>query len=407
MPTTDELQAQLDALSNTVATKADTDPVTTLQNQITTKADSSAVALKANQTDLDALSTTVSGKASQTSVDALTTTVAGKADHPELDALRNLTDATFTAELDGRYGKQPILDAVQAQLDAKADATALAIETSRAESAEALLQPIASLESAVSEKIGTSGSLDAALNSVYAPGGSAGNQSATDVSNAITAAVSVETIRAQNAESLLEPRANLEVDVASKIGAGGVLDTALESTYVSGAPTTAPTDGQYLRWDAATSRYVPVNPIGNSELAVAENVTGGATSLTTAGGAGTIVAIPFTAISVGDSSGRQVTLFYEASFLQSTAGAGTVFLLLYETTSSATLIGTTAVPLTGLTDAAQQQVAIPLKSKRIGVVTTARTFELRAYIYGAASDDSAGSILNGTTQPTVLRAVAG
>lgn len=166
-------------------------------------------------------------------------------------------------------------------------------------------------------------------------------------------------------------------------------------------------DGQLLRWDTATEELVWTNPVGQSEIAVAVNDTGSSTALSASGGAGTIVTILFTAISISDSNGRPVTLEYFADFLQSTVGTGTVFLLLYETTSGSTLIGYRGTLLPNSTAVATRQVSIPVGMIPIGVVSTTRTFELRAYIYASAANSPVGVILNAVTNPTVLRAIAG
>lgn len=167
-------------------------------------------------------------------------------------------------------------------------------------------------------------------------------------------------------------------------------------------------DGQLLQWDAATSSLIPANPTGNSELAVAENVTTALTTISTTGGAGTIVAIPFTAISISDSQGRPVTLEYCAQYLTVTnAGVGTAWLLIYETTGSPTAIAWQPSSLPNSLSTAQRQKAWPVMQKRLGVVSSTRTFELRAYLYTEAGDNASASVINGVEQPTILRAVAG
>lgn len=211
----------------------------------------------------------------------------------------------------------------------------------------------------------------------------------TRIQDTIDAAVGVETNRAEGIETALDGR----VDV-------------LEATAAR-MPVAAGADGQLLRWDAATGKLVWTNPVGQSEIASAANTTGATTNLSAAGGAGSIVPILFTAISISNSNGRAVTLEYEANFLQTVAGAGTLFLLLYETTSGASLIGFRASPLPNATSVARQQVGLPTGHKPIGVVSSTRTFELRAYIYAEAANSPSGSILNAATQPTILRAIAG
>lgn len=174
------------------------------------------------------------------------------------------------------------------------------------------------------------------------------------------------------------------------------------------SPASALADGQLIQWDAATSRFIPANPTGESELAAAENITTAVTALSTTGGAGTIVAIPFTAISISDSNGRPVTLEYQAQYSAVTnPGVGTAFLLLYETTSGDSLISQTASPLPNSVSTAQQQRAWSVMQKRIGVVSTTRTFELRAYLFTEAGDNANANVANHPNRSTILRAVAG
>lgn len=189
--------------------------------------------------------------------------------------------------------------------------------------------------------------------------------------------------------------------------AASAIRDALDAEYVAGPPSVLPTDGQLLEWDAATERFVPINPVGNSELAVAENITGTVTAISSTGGAGTIVAIPGTAISVPDSGGRVVSLVFEAGLIQAATGPGTAFLMLYETTGAAVSIANSPIPLPNSTAVSRSQVAWPMRSKRIGVVTTTRTFELRAYIYADAATTPTANVRNHTTAPTLLTAVAG
>lgn len=186
------------------------------------------------------------------------------------------------------------------------------------------------------------------------------------------------------------------------------LSALMASGYI-GKPTVAPTDGQYLKWDAATSRFVPVNPIGNSEVASASNTTANPTALSAAGGAGAIVAIPSTGISVtaAASAGRPITLEGKACFAQSAAGVGTLYLLIYETTGGGSVLkeyGATPLPNTAV--AGLNAIDVRVKT-RLGVVASTRTFELRAYIFAAAANNPAGSINNQADRSSLLTAVAG
>lgn len=195
--------------------------------------------------------------------------------------------------------------------------------------------------------------------------------------------------------------------VATAVAAGIIAATPASVTAAIAAALKLSTlaDGQLLAYSATLGALTPINPTGTSQLALAQNVTGTATALPT-GTPGTVTAITGTAISVPASGGRPVTLHYEAVGNQTVVGTGNVFLLLYETTGTATLLAYSTAPLPNSVAAALAQFAIPSRSFPLGAVASTRTFELRAYVYGASGSPTA-SVLNGAATPTILRAVAG
>lgn len=165
------------------------------------------------------------------------------------------------------------------------------------------------------------------------------------------------------------------------------------------------TEGQLIKWDATLGEPVAMNPVGNSLNAVATNTTGVATSASAPGaGLGTIVAIPGTAISVTNSSGRSVRLEMEATIQQNVAGTGTGWLLLVETTSGDTYRRYVLQPLPGVTTANLNQISLGLHSVNIGVVTTTRTFALRVVVAGVTGTPGM-QVFNQPNYPTVLRAI--
>lgn len=120
-------QASVDALTNTVNSKADQTDLDSLEATVANKADASALADYATKTEL-------TSKADQTAVDTLETTVAGKADTSAL----------------GNY-------ATKAELNAKADASALTGYATKEELADKANQTdLDSLETTVNGKADTS-----------------------------------------------------------------------------------------------------------------------------------------------------------------------------------------------------------------------------------------------------------
>lgn len=223
------------------------------------------------------------------------------------------------------------------------------------------------------------------------------------------AAVAIEQARAEAAEGVLQGNIDAEALLARNADNldTGTVDDARLTPRLSGLAGLGLTDGQLLQYDAFTDLLIPLNPVGNSELAAAVNESTAATTVTTTGGAGTIVTIPFTSISISDSNGRPVTLEYQAQYLQTVAGVGTAFLIVYETTTSPTIVAFAPSPLPNSAAIPQQQRAWANTMKRIGVVSSTRTFELRSYLFTTAGDDATISIINNPNCPTILRAVAG
>lgn len=193
----------------------------------------------------------------------------------------------------------------------------------------------------------------------------------------------------------------------TKIGNGANSWTALPYVVSSGLASLSeltPTDGQTVEWDTTLGEWLAINPVGNSLNAQANNTTSTPTGISSASGLGTIVAIAGTAISVTNSNGRSVELQFEGTFFQSVVGTGSVYLSLYETTGAATHRKSNVKPLPNSVAAAQSTLSMGMSAVNIGVVTTTRTFELRAAVY-QASGSPAGSMLNQPTAQTTLKAI--
>jgi hypothetical protein len=196
------------------------------------------------------------------------------------------------------------------------------------------------------------------------------------------------------------------VNVTSVDGQSGVV--TLSNTYV-GKPTVAPTNGQMLRWDSLLGQYVATNPVGAGRIAAATNVTGTVTNIPgpgAGGGVGATIPIPSTAISVTNSSGRPVVIRFGATFNQSVAGQGSIFLALKETTSGVVDQVIHVTPLPNSAAAGLTTVTLGAYEFDIGVVTTTRTFDLRVLLYCPASNNPSGAILNSTINPSWIRADA-
>lgn len=262
---------------------------------------------------------------------------------------------------------------------------------------------------------GAPGALDT-LNELAAALGDDANF-ATTVTNAIAA--KADAARTVNGHPLTD-----DVTVSkSDVGLGSVDNTADVDKPISTAAAAALTgkqplatmltkiaalsstltEGQLIRWDATLGEPVAVNPVGNSRLAAGINVTGTGTAISAAAGTGTPVAIPGTQISVGNSGGRSVSLHFGGAFSQTVAAAnGTVYLSVYETTGGSNTFRATF---------AQQclnsslQVNLGTQEWELGTVTTTRTFELRGVLTTTAAS-IAGNIVNSTTYPTFLKAIA-
>ena len=168
------------------------------------------------------------------------------------------------------------------------------------------------------------------------------------------------------------------------------------------------TDGQLIKWDATLGEPVAMNPVGASRLAAAVNATGTVTAMApgASGGAGAIVSIPLTTISIPNSNGRPVVIRFGATFYQTVAGAGLAFLYLRETTAGNTADRKICVqPLTG-SAAVGNQFATCSDEYDIGAVTTTRTFELRCSLFTPAASTPVVSAYNSVNSPTWLRADA-
>lgn len=171
----------------------------------------------------------------------------------------------------------------------------------------------------------------------------------------------------------------------------------------------APADGQLIAWSTSLGAWTKVNPVGAGRIAAAVNTTGSVTALSaavgTGGGVGTQVVIPSTAISVTNSGGRPVAIHFGATFLQNVAGVGSVYLALTETTSGNVDKVSHVTNLSNSISPVLASLTLGAYEFDIGVVTTTRTFTLRALLY-TSSATCGGNILNSTANPSWIRAVA-
>lgn len=162
-----------------------------------------------------------------------------------------------------------------------------------------------------------------------------------------------------------------------------------------------PADGQLIAWSSTLGKFTPVNPVGQSQLALATNKTGVATTLPNT----VVTLIPGMLINVPPSNGRPVSIDYGATFLQTATGTGMFGLLLYETTTSAVLLEISQKPLPNTTTTNVNRVTHQ-NTYDVGVVSSVRQFAL----YGLMRRDvgsADGSVMNYPSAPTRLRAMAG
>lgn len=184
------------------------------------------------------------------------------------------------------------------------------------------------------------------------------------------------------------------------VAAGWATQSAVKPTQ-SNPPRVAASDGQVPAWSAALGTWVATNPTGQAEVASAQNSTGAATALTTVNGAPTMQAVPGTAITIPASAGRPVTVEWEATFNQTVAGAGNLWL---NVQAGATLYGSSIHALPGST-AFGAAIATCFGKARLGVLAAPLTVQLYANVSSPAGAN--GQLLNNGGYPTLMRAVAG
>lgn len=184
-------------------------------------------------------------------------------------------------------------------------------------------------------------------------------------------------------------------------------DEALKAYIDAGALPADAVNGQGVTFNEGTGLWEPENPVGNSRIAANRNVTGTATALTAAsgtnGGVGTTVVIASTSVSAVNSNGRPCVIKAQAGFSQTAVGAVATHLMLYETTDGGNVLRQTFAE-------AQAGSSAPVtlgtyEWAGLGVVTTTRTFELRARLFTSAAAMS-GFITNTDANPTDIRVVA-
>lgn len=197
---------------------------------------------------------------------------------------------------------------------------------------------------------------------------------------------------------------------ASQITAGTLSDSLISSNIARTASTMAlngtPTDGQLVAWSSTLNAWTPVNPTGGSLLAQAINTTGSFTNCSAAGGLGTVVPIPSTAISISSSNGRPVVFHYGCNGIQTALGDGDIYLSLYETTSSPTPLHSAVLRLPNSTSNSTYVVTLHNEFP-LGTISSTRTFDLRVVLFAPAANNPSVSIINASNNPTFLRAVAG
>lgn len=166
------------------------------------------------------------------------------------------------------------------------------------------------------------------------------------------------------------------------------------------------TDGQLVAWSAALSKFLPVNPSGNSELAYAENLTGAQTAVAgAASAAGALVDIPGCSISVPVSP-RPVMLEGSFDFTQTVAGQGQASLLLIETTGTATTVRSANTFLANNVGPRSQNGLVRAKL-RLGPTVAIRTFKLTAQCGATGATVPTFNVLNSPTAPSYITALAG
>jgi hypothetical protein len=161
-------------------------------------------------------------------------------------------------------------------------------------------------------------------------------------------------------------------------------------------------------WSTALGAWTLANPVGAGRIAANKNITSTPTSIPgpgAGGGVGAKTTVTSTAISVTNSAGRPVVVTFGVTFQQLVAGSGEIFLILEETTSSATDAVLKIVPLPGTAAAAQNILTVDYELD-IGVVTTTRTFDVRVLLYAPASNNPSGNLLNEPSNPSWCRADA-
>lgn len=228
----------------------------------------------------------------------------------------------------------------------------------------------------------------------------------------VTAAESEIDTKADTTALTAETAARVAADAlkadttALTAGLAGKQPLATMLTKIAALAATL-TDGQLIKWDGALGEPIAMNPVGASRIAGARNTTGATTNLAPggSGGSGARQTIALTTISVTNSGGRSVGIRFGASFSQTVAGLGSVFLYLRETTGAGADRKLCVQPLTGVATVGNQYVSCS-DEYDIGVVTTTRTFELQAHLFSPTGQTPQASAFNSGSAPSWIYADA-
>lgn len=172
-----------------------------------------------------------------------------------------------------------------------------------------------------------------------------------------------------------------------------------DSTKIA-KPTVAAGAEQYYAADASGNTIAQ-----NYQLAYAEDLSGVATVIPTSGAAADIIGVTINV----PATARNVSLTFSGAYQVTAAGAGSLYLAVYEITSGvAALIGSIGIGDSFLAGAGSAFGTFPPMEIPMGPFTTARQFKLSTQMIRDASSTLAASVRSTTTgnPKSFLKAVA-
>jgi hypothetical protein len=158
-------------------------------------------------------------------------------------------------------------------------------------------------------------------------------------------------------------------------------------------------DGQLMEWNAALSKFVPVNQTGSSELAYAANVTGTVTAVANAAN----VDVPGVTFTIQPDP-RPVYIQAGLAFQQTTVGDGSLILHITDTTGAVD-VHAPSVRLPNTVTAGIKTAYIMTFPFRLGPIAAARTFKISAQVSGSGATPAV-NVLNTATNLSWMRAFA-